>query len=74
MPNLTVTLSDAQWTAYQAVSSNPSTSDVEAWLKRQLTADYDAKLEGVDQETAASTNATAKAARDTKIAAFAATA
>ena len=70
MPDLTVTLTNAQWAAYQAVSSNPSTSDVEAWLKRQLTADYDAKLEGVDQEAAASTEATAKGTRDTKVAAF----
>tara|TARA_Y100000310_G_scaffold204988_1_gene205281 strand:- start:17 stop:229 length:213 start_codon:yes stop_codon:yes gene_type:complete len=70
MPNLTVTLSDAQWTAYQAVSSNPSTSDVEAWLKRQLTDDYEVKLKGVDQEAAASTEATAKGTRDTKVAAF----
>ena len=70
MPDLTITLTNAQWAAYQAVSGSPSTSDVEAWLKRQLTDDYDAKLEGVDQETAASTKATAKAARDTKVAAF----
>ena len=67
---LTITLTDAQWAAYQAVSDSISTSDVETWLKTQLTADYDAKLEGVDQETAASTKATAKAARDTKVAAF----
>ena len=67
---LTITLTDAQWAAYRAVSSNPSTSDVETWLKTQLTADYDAKLEGVDQTTAASTKATAKAARDIKVAAF----
>ena len=70
MPNLTVTLSDAQWAAYQAVSSNPSLADVSAWLKRQLTADYEAKLEGVDSGTANTTEVTAKATRDTKIVAF----
>ena len=52
------------------MSSNPSTSDVEAWLKRQLTDDYEVKLKGVDQEAAASTEATAKGTRDTKVAAF----
>jgi hypothetical protein len=70
MPNLTVTLTDAQWTAYQAVSSNPSLDDVSAWLKRQLTDDYQSKLEGVDSSTADVTEVTAKAARDAKIAAF----
>ena len=70
MPDLTITLTNAQWAAYQAVSSNPSTSDVEAWLKRQLTDDYEVKLKGVDQEAAASTEATAKGTRDTKVAAF----
>ena len=70
MPNLTVTLTDAQWTAYQAVSSNPSLDDVSAWLKRQLTDDYQSKLEGVDSGTADVTEVTAKAARDAKIAAF----
>jgi hypothetical protein len=70
MPNLTVTLSDAQWTAYQAVSGDISLADASAWLKRQLTTDYVTKLEGVDQDAATSTEATAKGTRDTKIAAF----
>ena len=70
MPNLTVTLTDAQWAAYQAVSSNPSIDDVTAWLKRQLTADYQTKLESVDSGTANTTENTAKSTRDTKITAF----
>jgi hypothetical protein len=70
MPDLTVTLSDAQWAAYQAVSSNPSLDDVTAWLKRQLTTDYTVKLKGVDSGTAASTEVTAQATRDVKITAF----
>ena len=70
MPNLTVTLSDAQWTAYQAVSGDISLADASAWLKRQLTTDYVTKLEGVDSDTADATAVTAKATRDTKITAF----
>ena len=70
MPDLTVTLTDAQWAAYQAVSGSASTDEVTAWLKRQLTADYKGKLDGVDSNTAASTEVTAKVTRDAKIAAF----
>ena len=70
MPDLTVTLTDAQWAAYQAVSGSASIGDVTAWLKRQLTIDYKGKLDGVDSNTAASTEVTAKVARDTKITAF----
>ena len=70
MPNLTVTLTDAQWAAYQAVSESASTDEVTAWLKRQLTADYKRKLEGIDSVTAASADSTAKTTRDAKIAAF----
>ena len=70
MPNLTVTLSDAQWAAYQGVSSNPSLTDVSAWLKRQLVVDYQFKLEGVDSGTATSTESAAKSTRDTKLIAF----
>ena len=70
MPDLTVTLSTAQWTAYQEVSNNISVADAQAWLKRQLAADYQAKLEGADDATATAAENTAKATRDTKIAAF----
>lgn len=70
MPNLTITLSDAQWAAYQNVSNNISVTDAQAWLKRQLTDDYQAKLEGADDATATTTENTAKSTRDTKIAAF----
>ena len=44
--------------------------DVTAWLKRQLTADYQTKLESVDSGTANTTENTAKSTRDTKITAF----
>ena len=67
---LTITLTDAQWTAYQSVSNTISVADAQAWLKRQLTDDYQSKLEGVDSGTADVTEVTAKAARDTKITAF----
>ena len=71
MPDLTVTLSDSQWAAYQAATTGtPSLSDVSAWLKRQLAADYQAKLEGADDATATAAENTAKSTRDTKIAAF----
>jgi len=70
MPNLTVTLTDAQWAAYQAVSGNPSLSDVSAWLKVQLSLDYEIKLVGVDQITADGVFAEAEVTRATKIEAF----
>jgi len=70
MPALTITLTDAQWAAYQAASNNISLADVTAWLKLQLDADYKMKLERVDQTTADGIAATSEASRDTKIAAF----
>ena len=70
MPALTITLTDAQWTAYQAVSGNPSLSDVSAWLKVQLSLDYEIKLVGVDQTTADGVAGTAEATRATKLDAF----
>jgi hypothetical protein len=70
MPDLTVTLTDAQWAAYQAVSGDASIEDVTAWLKRQLIADYRTKLEGADSGTATSAEIAARAIRDTKIAAL----
>lgn len=70
MPDLIVTLTDAQWAAYQAVSFEASLADISAWLKRQLTVDYESKLEGIDSVTADGTLVTAKAARGIKLAEF----
>jgi len=70
MPNLTVTLTDAQWAAYQAVSGNPSLSDVSAWLKEFLSVDYERKLETADQIAADGVSVTAASARVTKVDAF----
>ena len=70
MPDLTITLTNAQWTAYQSVSNTIYVADAQAWLKRQLAADYQAKLEGADDATATAAEDTAKSTRDTKIAAF----
>ena len=69
---LTITLTDAQWSAYQAVADSPSTGDVEAWLKKQLTADYDAMLLGADQETQSAARSTANTERASKVASFSA--
>jgi len=70
MPDLTVTLTDAQWAAYQVVNEGVSLDDVSAWLKRQFAADYQRKLEGADQTTAENAEATAKDARKTKLEIF----
>ena len=70
MPNLTVILTDEQWTAYQAVNEGVSLDDVSAWLKRQFAADYQRKLEGADQTTAENAETTAVTARRTKLKLF----
>jgi hypothetical protein len=70
MPNLTVTLTDVQWAAYQAVNSNVSLVDATAWLKRQLTEHYVRKLEDVDNRAAVTLEGTARSTRNTKEAAF----
>ena len=70
MPNLTVTLTDAQWTAYQAVSNDISLADVTAWLKGQLSMDYQIKLESIDLIASEGISTTAAIARATKIEAF----
>ena len=65
MPDLTVTLTDAQCAAYQKVSDNVSEAVVTAWLKEQLVANYTALLELADSQGDAVTSA-----RNTKITAF----
>jgi len=40
MPDLTVTLTDDQWAAYQAVNADASLDEVSDWLKHQLSEDY----------------------------------
>ena len=70
MPNLTVTLTDAQWAAYQAVNADASLDEVSAWLKSQLTTDYQRKLEVIDEAAANGVSTTAAIARATKIEAF----
>jgi len=70
MPNLTVTLTDAQWAAYQAVSNDISLDEVSAWLKSQLTTDYQMKLEHVDNLIALGVANTTAIARVTKVDAF----
>jgi len=70
MPALTITLTDAQWAAYQAASSNISLADATAWLKLQLDADYKMKLERIDMATADGVFAESEATRYTKIDAF----
>ena len=65
MPDLTVTLTDAQWAAYQTVSDNVSEAVVTAWLKEQLVANYAALLELADSQGDAVISA-----RNTKITAF----
>ena len=70
MPSLTVTLTDAQWAAYQAVNNNVSLADATAWLKRQLTDQYVRKLEDIDYRAASTAESSAKSTRNTKEAAF----
>jgi len=70
MPDLTVTLTDAQWEAYQAVNDGISLDDALTWLKEWLSADYQRKLEGADQTAADDISATAAIARATKMEAF----
>jgi len=70
MPDLTVTLTDAQWAAYQAVSGNPSLSDVSVWLKEFLSDDYERKLFTADQLIANDVSGTAEVVRATKLEAF----
>jgi len=70
MPDLTVTLTDAQWAAYQAVNTGVTLDEASAWLKRQFSADYQRKLEGADQTAADGVSATAEVARKTKLELF----
>jgi len=70
MPDLTVTLTDDQWAAYQAVNADASLDEVSDWLKHQLSEDYQRRLEGADIEVAGKTDATKAVARATKIATF----
>jgi len=70
MPDLTVTLTDEQWAAYQAVNNDISLDGVSAWLKSQLTTDYQRKLEVIDEAAAHGVSVTASIARATKIEAF----
>jgi len=70
MPDLTVTLTDEQWAAYQAVNDDASLDEVSAWLKGQLTTDYQRKLEYLDIIAAEGISNTAAVARATKVEAF----
>ena len=62
---LTITLTDAQWSAYQDVSDDISEDRVVAWLKERLIEDYRIKLENADIR-----NATIISTRNTKVDAF----
>ena len=70
MPDLIVTLTDAQWASYQAVNGAASLADVTAWLRRQLTAHYVRRLEDADNGTASTTATTARTTRNEKEDAF----
>jgi len=71
MPNITVTLSSSQWTAYQAaITPTPTLSEVAILLREHLNNVYITSLEATDTTALDTESSTKHTARLTKITAF----
>ena len=71
MPDITVTLSDSQWAAYQATYEvAPTVGEVAAVLRAHLETLYQASLEGTDARALSADFDTKHAERIPKLEAF----